>query len=160
MAVLLNPGQPHFLEAELQGETTGIELARIAWRTSGAFLKHDRSSPTLGTLRKDVSQLFERPFADCCAEFMFTNLVRCTTKGDKEPDNEAIEIGVGFLREEITLWRPDKVIAYGNRVASCMTAHGIRFDAALPHPAAQGKWLTRGVREARVAEVRKDLGFK
>ncbi len=160
LAVLLNPGQPHFLEAELQGEATGIELARIMWKSSGSFLKNERHSPTLVTLRKDVSQLFGRPFADCCADFMFTNLVRCTTKGDKEPDAEASEIGAGLLCEEIALWKPDRVIAYGRRVASCMTAHGIRFDAELPHPAAQGKWLTQGVREARVAEVRKVLGFE
>ena len=159
MAVLLNPGQPHFLEAELQGEATGIDLARIVWKSSGSFLKHDRSSPTLVTLRKDVSQLLGRPFADCCAEFMFTNLVRCTTKGNDEPDAEAIEIGAGLLREEIALWKPGRVIAYGKTVVSCMTSQGIRFDAALPHPAAQGKWLTPGMREARVAEAGKVLGL-
>ena len=153
MVVLLNPGQPSPNEAAVLGDATGAQLARQVWEMSGRHLKGEHPSPTLRAMRQDIEKLFGRPFDECGELFMYTNLVRCTMAGNSPPNAEAIRIGANWLREEIVLWRPEKVVAYGNRVALGMLSHGIRVDALLPHPAAVGAWLTPGRRETQVAEI-------
>ncbi len=159
MAVLLNPGQPLKSEADWQGAATGAQLAEIVWNSSGQVFKGEHYSRTLTIMRRDVSQLLGRPFDQCTRAFMFTNLVRCTTANNRRPDAEAIAIGAKWLREEIGLWRPHKVIAYGNEVAKSMTTYGVPFDAMVPHPAALGDWTIAGRRQQRLDEVRRQLGL-
>lgn len=159
MVVLLNPGQPAPHEVASFKGATGAELALRVWEMSGKHLEGGHPSPTLRTMGRDIEWLFGRPLAACGELFMFTNLVRCTTVENRVPDAEAIKIGADWLREEIALWRPEKVLAYGKEVAVGMLSHGIKVDALLPHPAAVGRWLTPGRREAQVAEIRKHLGF-
>lgn len=158
MAVLLNPAQPHADEVDKQEGVTGAQLAQRVWDASGHHLKvkSDHRAPTLDNLRSDVEQLFGRPIEQCLDVFMFTNLVRITTVGNQPPDSKTVKIGAGWLREEIALWRPDKVLAYGNDAALGMLSHGIRVDAMLPHPAARG---SAGQRRDRVAEIRQHLGL-
>nr|WP_165359673.1 uracil-DNA glycosylase family protein [Lichenibacterium minor] len=159
MLVLLNPGQPAPHEAAVFKDATGAQLARIVWEMSGQHLNGGHPSPTLRTMRRDIAQLFGRPLDQCGGLFMFTNLVRVTTAGNSVPDAKVVRIGADWLREEIALWRPEKVLAYGKEVAFGMLSHGVRVDALLPHPAAVGNWLIPGRREAQVAEIRKYLGF-
>ncbi len=159
MMVLLNPGQPAPHEAAAFKGATGAQLASKVWEMSGQHFKGGHPSPTLKTMGRDVEGLFGRPLVECGELFMFTNLVRVTTAGNSVPDAKVVKIGADWLREEIALWRPEKVLACGKEVAFGMLSHGIRVDALLPHPAAIGKWLTSGRREAQVAEIRKYLGF-
>jgi hypothetical protein len=159
MAVLLNPGQPRRDEADRQRGATGVQLAEVTWDFSGEVLNGAHHSRTLSILRKDVSYLLGLPFAECGRTFMFTNLVRCTTAGNRKPSWPTITIGADWLREEIALWRPEKVIAYGNVVQEGMRAHGMHFDAVLPHPAALGEWTRPGRRQSKLEEVRQQLGF-
>jgi hypothetical protein len=88
---------------------------------------------------------------------LFTNLVRCTTKSGQHLDEESVRIGVELLGEEIQLWRPQYIIAYGNFARDAMRKYGITFDDDLPHPAARGAWLDSSRRSARIQEVRERL---
>jgi len=159
MVVLLNPGQPNTIELQIEGNLQGQELAKALWLYSGNVWDGQFYSKTLSILRKDASLLLDLPEDDCSKKFMFTNLVRCTTTENQRPDREAVQIGVNWLREEITLWKPQFVIAYHKGVAKALSKNNIRFDAQLPHPAARGEWLIPGRREARVVEVRRQLGL-
>ena len=159
LAVLLNPGQPRKTEMDRQGDARSARLAEILWDFSGEVLNGGHHSRTLSILRKDVSFLLGMPFAECGRTFMFTNLVRCTTAGNRQPSQPTIAIGARWLREEIALWRPEKVVAYGNVVRDGMQAHDLRFDAVLPHPAALGEWTKAGRRQEKLEEVRRQLGF-
>jgi len=159
MAVLLNPGQPNACELHLESGLKGQELARELWFYSGNVWDGQPYSKTLSVLRRDASLLLGLPENECSRKFMFTNLVRCTTTGNRPPDREAVQIGINWLREEIALWRPQFIIAYHNNVAKALADSNIRYDAQLPAPAALGEWLIPGRREARVAKVRQELGL-
>ncbi len=133
MLVLLNPGRPAPHEAaEFEG-SPGAQLASKVWEISGQHFKGGHRSPSLRTMGRDVEWLFGRPLAECAKLFMFTNLVRFTTVGNSVPDAEAVRIGADWLREQIALWRPEKVLAYGKEVAVGMLSHGMSYA---------GDWVT------------------
>ncbi|ANY78904.1 hypothetical protein BB934_12350 [Microvirga ossetica] len=157
MAVLLNPGQPNADELRIEGKLEGQELAKALWHYSGTVWDGQYYSKTLSVLRRDASLLLDLPEDDCAKQFMFTNLVRCTTTGNRPPGAEAIQIGVNWLKEEIELWKPKYVIAYHTKVEKAFRDNRIRFDTQLPHPAALGEWLVPGRRQIRIDEVRRQL---
>lgn len=159
MVVLRNPGQPNPIELSMERGAKGRELAVIIWNYCGEVWEGKYYSKTLSVARQEVCSLLGMKEAECTRQAMFTNLVRCTTHKNSPPSADAIQVGANWLREEIRLWQPNFVIAYGTDVAAGMERHGIHFDAQLPHPAALGAWLKPGVRDARIAEVRKELAL-
>jgi hypothetical protein len=159
MVVLRNPGQPNPVELSIESGAKGRQLAEIIWNYCGEVWEGKYYSKTLSIARQEVCSLLGIKEAECTRRAMFTNLVRCTTHRNSPPSAEAVRIGSDWLREEIELWQPNLVIAYGNDVAMGMQRHGIRYDAQLPHPAALGEWLRPGRREGRITEVRKELAL-
>lgn len=158
MFVLQNPGNPiPGVEEQLEDGVTFSELAARLWHLTGAVLQGRYYSQTLSTALQEASQLVGLPPQRCTEQVMFTNLVRCTTKPGRMLDDEAIRIGTAWLREEIELWQPEVVVAYGSVARDGMRRNGIHFDVALPHPAARGSWSNRTQRNAWIAEARQHL---
>jgi hypothetical protein len=152
MVVLQNPGEPlHPEEMELESAPDTDTLAARLWAFSGRVWDEAAGSRTLSIARREISSLLDVPEADCSAHAMFTNVVRCT---GRNPGAATIARGVAWLLEEIALWSPRLVLAYGDVPCRALRRHGIHFDLHLPHPAARGDWLRPGRRESSLAQVR------
>lgn len=157
LVVLQNPGQPLEIEKGQQAQQEGEALARTVWNMTGAVLDGCYASTTFSKMRRELAELLGIPEARVYDKVMVTNLVRCTTINNKKPDHNSVVIGIGWLRDEIELWRPRRVMAYGKWVYDHLRKYEVQCEAYMPHPAALGKWLKPEVRRAAIEEARKKL---
>ena len=156
MIVFQNPGNPvSEVEWNLERDQPDIrQLSKILWDFSGSVWSGAHYSRTYVVARKEMAYLLDCKEADVIERVIFTNLVRSTPAQNLNFSKDTLRIGSDLLAEEIKLWKPKRVVAYGNVAARAMNRHNVNFDAEIPHPAALGKWLNSQVRRDYIDTIR------
>jgi hypothetical protein len=148
MIVFQNPGTPvPEVEWNLESDQPAIrDLSKRLWDLSGSVWSGEYYSRTYAIARKEMAYLLNCTETDVIKRVIFTNVVRSTPPQNITFSEDTLRIGSDLLAEEIKLWNPRRVIAYGRVAAKVMNQHNIRVNAEIPHPAALGKWLNSRVR--------------
>ena len=154
MVVALNPGQPMSVEAglykngdDLAKTRAHLDLVRKAFLSGEGKTFHER-------LLTWIAEILEIEKSEIFRQVVYTNLVKCTTPGNKKPSRQLGESCFGQnLKYEIARWKPLNIIALGK---SCFKALlGLSVDCLeLPHPSHR---RDRNYHIPFVAEIKKKL---
>ena len=142
LAVCKNPGHPLSGEVELYRNRSGIEIAtehiehaRSSFKGDNDFLPNARRSTTFHkNLRRYLSYFLDVPLEDVFGHFAYTNLVKCSSVGERDRLNsKTIEqcFSLHFVRE-IAFFKPKVLLACGREIENFLVTASNRGLHSLP----------------------------
>jgi hypothetical protein len=161
MIVLQNPGESLEIEYDIElGCRDSKELAKKLWYLCGEVFDGIYYSKTLSIARREMAFILDCSPEQVLDYVMFTNLVRCTPIKGSTPSAKTFEIGLRYLEQEISLWKPRYIITYGKYAYRMLEKAGLNVSYSLPHPAALGKWLKANNRIIELREAKRILDYQ
>jgi DNA polymerase len=96
----------------------GSPQARLVFVGEGPGKDEDRvGRPFVGEAGELLTRIIERGMGLTREEVYICNVVKCRPPGNRDPERDEIEACIPFLREQITIIRPEVICALG-RIAS------------------------------------------
>lgn len=159
MLVLQNPGDPvPDVEWNLESDNPSAScLSQRLWQFSGDVWAGKYYSRTYAVAKKEAADLLGCSEAHTIERLIYTNAIRSSLVSTQPFSPKLLATAGSWLAEEIALWQPKNVIAYGNIAAKALRSAGIESFIDLPHPSARGIWLNAEIRRKRLDIVQQRL---
>ena len=155
MVVAINPGQTMADETNIYANLSPTDKARIHLQFVDQIFTKNAGKRFHKRLINWLSHILQKPPESVFREVVYTNLVKCSTPGNRMPTPEVGKacFTQNFQRE-LDFWKPKTVISLGVHCDSLLTKLGIPHQF-LPHPSHHE---TRDYHIPFCEKIRKNLG--